>query len=155
MKYDITCSCGHEITVDLFGKSADRERDVKYYEGRLCPECYKAAAAKEAEASIKAAGDKYQLPELTGSEKQVSWAEAIRAKVIEEYDKEAAKAEAQRAQLMAAGETDRADLIDRNRQNVYDALMAMISRETTARYYIDNRDELSSLQRAYRLAVKR
>ena len=38
-KYNITYSCGHEGTVQLFGKSEERERKIKYYEEfGLCTE---------------------------------------------------------------------------------------------------------------------
>ena len=30
MKYDVRFSCGHTHTVELFGKSADRERKIKW-----------------------------------------------------------------------------------------------------------------------------
>nr|DAL08165.1 MAG TPA: pepsin inhibitor [Caudoviricetes sp.] len=43
MKYDITYSCGHDGTVDLWGKGAERERKISFFERcGLCPECYKA-----------------------------------------------------------------------------------------------------------------
>ena len=42
MKYTIRMSCGHEDTVDLFGKGTDRDRRIKYFEASgLCKECYK------------------------------------------------------------------------------------------------------------------
>ena len=41
-KYTITMSCGHDEVKQLFGKSEDRERKIKYYEEYgLCEECYK------------------------------------------------------------------------------------------------------------------
>lgn len=41
-KYDVTYSCGHEGTVELFGKEKDRQRKIEWYESTgLCPECYK------------------------------------------------------------------------------------------------------------------
>lgn len=41
-KYDVTYSCGHEGTVDLFGKTSERERKLAWYESTaVCPECYK------------------------------------------------------------------------------------------------------------------
>ena len=70
MKYDITYSCGHQGEVDLFGKSRDRERKVKYLETCICPACQAKKIKKEA----KDAG----LPELEGSEKQIHWALEIR-----------------------------------------------------------------------------
>jgi len=27
-KYDITCSCGHVETVQIYGKASDREKDI-------------------------------------------------------------------------------------------------------------------------------
>lgn len=42
MKYNVTYSCGHEGTVELAGKIADRERKLDWYASSgLCPECYK------------------------------------------------------------------------------------------------------------------
>ena len=47
-KYNITYSCGHEGTVQLFGKSEERERKIKYYEEfGLCAECYKKQKQEE------------------------------------------------------------------------------------------------------------
>lgn len=41
-KYSITYSCGHEGTVELFGKVAEREKKIDYFEKNgLCRECYK------------------------------------------------------------------------------------------------------------------
>jgi len=50
-KYDITYSCGHKGTVELFGKTSERENKIAWYErDGLCPECYKATKrAEEAE----------------------------------------------------------------------------------------------------------
>ena len=43
MKYNITYSCGHEGIVTLFGKQADRDKMIKFYEEKgICPDCYKA-----------------------------------------------------------------------------------------------------------------
>lgn len=42
MKYDVKFACGHTSTVELFGKTADRERKISFYEKNyLCPDCYK------------------------------------------------------------------------------------------------------------------
>lgn len=41
-KYTILMSCGHEDTIELFGKTADRERKIEYFKSSgLCKECYK------------------------------------------------------------------------------------------------------------------
>lgn len=47
-KYTVKFSCGHEATIELFGKDVDRKRKIAYFEENgLCPECY--AAAREVE----------------------------------------------------------------------------------------------------------
>lgn len=41
-KYTVTFSCGHEGSVELFGKVAEREKKIEYFEKNgLCRECYK------------------------------------------------------------------------------------------------------------------
>ena len=85
-KYQITYSCGHEATIQLFGKESDRQRKIEWLESEgLCPDCYKAKIAKEhAEASAKAyeAAKGMGMPELEGSEKQIAWEETIRQKAL-------------------------------------------------------------------------
>ena len=79
-KYDVTYACGHTETVELFGKTSERERKIKWMEGDcLCPSCCKAKQQKEAAA--------FNLPELTGTPKQISWAETLRNKVFRELNK--------------------------------------------------------------------
>ena len=50
-KYDVTFKCGHTGTVELFGKSEERERKLRWYEkNAICPDCYeneKADGCKE------------------------------------------------------------------------------------------------------------
>jgi hypothetical protein len=85
MKVNITYSCGHQGTINVFGKSEERERKIKYFEEYgLCPDCYKVEKQKETEEFAV----KCELPELKGSEKQVAWANKIRKEKIEEFEKE-------------------------------------------------------------------
>lgn len=75
MKYDIVYACGHAGVVMLYGKEKDRQSKLKWYQNTaICPECYK--MQKQEEMGEKTA--KYNLPELTGSDKQVAWASKIR-----------------------------------------------------------------------------
>lgn len=79
MKYDVTYSCGHKGTVELYGKTSDREAKIRWYESSaVCPECYK---KQQQEAADKTATE-YELPELEGSEKQIAWANTIRCNYI-------------------------------------------------------------------------
>lgn len=49
-KYTILMSCGHEDTVELLGKSDEREKKIKYYKSNgLCKECYKEKMQRENE----------------------------------------------------------------------------------------------------------
>ena len=86
-KYSITFSCGHEGVVNLFGRSADRESKIRWYEEHvLCPACYekslKEAREKQKE-QCKARAEELGLPELTGTGKQIKWATEIRDKFAE------------------------------------------------------------------------
>lgn len=54
MKYEVTFSCGHTGTVQLYGKGDERERKIRYFEEYgVCSECYKERRAIEAEISCK------------------------------------------------------------------------------------------------------
>ena len=86
-KYDVTMSCGHVQTVQLFGKMTDRDKKIAWLEKYgLCSECQKRENAEEtAKAAEKAIAE--NLPELTGTEKQVNWALTIRENIFTELDK--------------------------------------------------------------------
>lgn len=43
MKVNITCACGHEQQIDVFGKASDREYATKRAQSRVCSDCYKNA----------------------------------------------------------------------------------------------------------------
>lgn len=76
-KYTVTFSCGHTEVRELLGKTSTRENTIKYWEqSGICSECYKKQQSRKNEAI---ANELRELPELTGTEKQVSWALKIRA----------------------------------------------------------------------------
>ncbi|GHV36363.1 hypothetical protein FACS1894187_10840 [Synergistales bacterium] len=80
-KYDIIYSCGHEGRVDIIGPTKDRQRKADWYASGLCPECYEAKKLADRAAELekaKANAVEMELPELTGTEKQVAWAMKIR-----------------------------------------------------------------------------
>ena len=48
MKYEVRFSCGHAETVELFGKNADRQRKIAWFEeSGLCSKCYAEQKAAE------------------------------------------------------------------------------------------------------------
>jgi hypothetical protein len=80
MKYFVKFSCGHECEVDLVGKYSERESKIKYYEeSGICPECREKAKMEKIQKENEC------LPELVGSEKQISWASKIRMDYKERY----------------------------------------------------------------------
>lgn len=84
-KYDVTYSCGHSATVELFGKNVDRENKLKWMaEKGLCPECYKEFIRQEdKEAAEEVLSEsKLTLPALTGTEKQISYADELRNRYL-------------------------------------------------------------------------
>lgn len=72
-----TYACGHEGRVNVIGPTKDREWKVNHHFEKLCPECYEKWQQEERERkSIEAQKETetLELPELEGTEKQVSWA---------------------------------------------------------------------------------
>lgn len=87
MKYIVNHTCGHTTEIDLVGKTTERERRLAWLATQPCMDCKRAAEAAKAQATAEAAG----LPALTGSDKQIAWAETIRAKALAAIDEITAK----------------------------------------------------------------
>lgn len=79
MKTTVTHSCGHQEEIVIYGKRADREKKIAWLESQPCAEC---RAAESAEAS-KATG----MAALTGSPRQIAWAEDLRCESINAVQK--------------------------------------------------------------------
>lgn len=122
-KYDVTYSCGHTATVELYGKHSDRDNKIAWMEREgICPECYKRQQqAKRAAETAAAKEANVGLPTLEGSEKQIAWAETIRAKFAAELNAKGFKFE--------MTETD---------AKLKNALNATLY-NTSAKWWIDNR----------------
>ena len=84
MKYDVTYSCGHTDTVELFGKTEDRDRKLHWMETEgMCPDCYREWQCEENNRKVREALGDITLPQLTAnSEKQLSCAESKRSEYI-------------------------------------------------------------------------
>ena len=84
MKYDVTYSCGHTATVELFGKTEDRERKLHWKEtDGMCPDCYREWQCEENSRKVREALGDILLPQLTAkSEKQLAFAESKRSEYI-------------------------------------------------------------------------
>lgn len=78
--YKIEASCGCKMTVAIGGYSEDyRQARKRELEAEECPKC----AGKRRAEQVKNSLD-FELAELEGSEKQIAWAESIRADKIRE-----------------------------------------------------------------------
>lgn len=132
-KYDVMMSCGHTQTIQLFGKMEDRRKKIAWLENHgLCTECAKKETERNhAEATAKAAAKAVvdNLPELTGTEKQVNWALTIRAKILAEVDKKIEDNKSRMdAEILAKSELQAK------------AIKKVLAKFTEARFWIDNRN---------------
>jgi len=76
-----TYACGHTGREQFYGKHKDREYAIQKHFEKVCPECWQA----ECERNAKDAAEKNKtaaLPILRGSDKQIAWAESIRANLV-------------------------------------------------------------------------
>ncbi len=116
--YNVTYACGHTGTVRIYTKGDDRDRKIKWYGTIDCPEC----EAKKQQQAAEAAG----LPALTGSEKQIRWATEIRNSAVK------------------LTEIDINRIDSDERQKFLDRRDQWLQKETSAEYWIDNRDDIGS-----------
>lgn len=75
MKYKVTCSCGHDIIIDVYGETLKHEKKLFFYRENECPDCLIWALEKQE--------SKKSLPPLVGSDKQVCWAMQLREKHLD------------------------------------------------------------------------
>ena len=115
-KYSVTYSCGHTGTVELYGPGKERDRKLAWYRDvAVCPDCYKAQKADESRS--------LGLVDLTGSDKQIAWANDIRKAYMERM-----------TQTM-----ERLKVIDAAKaQDAWTTLLAIVNKATEAKWWIDN-----------------
>lgn len=122
-QHQIARSCGHTETVQLYGPSRDRDRKQRWLQGRSCTACFKAARDGEREALAKRAEHIAGLngwPHLSGSPRQVQWAQDLRMTAL-----------ARLIQLATAAFGDRDEVVHTVTQAVL--------RQTDAAWWIDRR----------------
>ena len=82
-RYAIRFSCGHEDTIELFGKRTDIDHKISCLERNgLCPACYR----ESREMAMTDFERMHGFPILTGSEKQIIWGRNIRKDGFEQMD---------------------------------------------------------------------
>ena len=136
-----TYSCGHEGKVNIAGPTKDREwKKDKHFSG-LCPECYRRALeqtrAAENAAAEKAA-EEMDLPELSGSPKQKTWANTIRVNIIEKFSdvvRDFRNSEKTKARIYVDGHSVTVTLDD------MDKMIDILIQKTESRFWIDRRGQ--------------
>lgn len=85
--YEVTRACGHSEECYLSGpRSGHRWRLARVEPYKLCEECYRAEMEKRHQEENREAAEaarKMNLPRLSGTEKQVAWAETIRLELLD------------------------------------------------------------------------
>lgn len=122
-KYDVECpKCNTSYTVQLYGPGRDREWKLENFDW-TCDDCKEKARQEENQKAAAANADA-GLPALTGSEKQIAWAETIRKQKISTLEE-------------ALTHRGISHSLDKDR---FHASVAAIKNNSSARWWIDNRD---------------
>jgi hypothetical protein len=130
-KYTITQACGCEIVVQLYGPNRDRERKIEWYESLTCTDCQN----KEAAAQNQEAG----LQQLTGTEKQIAWAESIRAAKLDIVGRIiSGQMQGYDVGMHWGYESRRTMPLDHEHR---DYALALLREQSSAKFWIENRDK--------------
>lgn len=127
-KYQIEHTCGHIVTHNLTGKGSYRDWKKSQLESEICSDCWKANAAEAAAAKTAEVG----LVPLSGTEKQVAWANSIRLEKLAEIDKTVAEIKAVPASATEKGQRNMGKL---------DGVVGAIRSKESASWWIDARYE--------------
>lgn len=136
--YYSTYSCGHEGRVNIIGLGKDREWKKERVFSGLCPECYKKWLEEERQkANIEAdkKSSEMEFPKLTGTEKQVVWANTLRMAVFEKYQ----KLFEQKMSFIEKENPDNKEELVEKLATVSQAVDYALIVHTDAKFWIDNR----------------
>ena len=132
-RYTITHACGHQEVHQIYGPYKSRPARQDALEQRICPKCQ--GAEKEAgNTAALGANPAAGLPALTGSPKQICWAETIRAEALADLQ---TLIEAHCAEAKHRDYSD--DQIAETRSRHAAAIAQVTSSQTTAAWRIDHR----------------
>lgn len=131
MKYTVRHTCGHQQEHQIYGTDTRGQRQSRadWLATQPCPDCARADRAVTREAINAEATDHAAdagWPDLTGTPKQVAWANTLR-----------------RDALDALPDQIPGRLTDDQRQRVAAIVQAAGLRQTHAAWWIDNRDHIT------------
>lgn len=155
MQYDGVYTCGHAGTVNITGPTKDRQWRIDREFSGLCPECLKKVKQEKMEQERAEAAEKsaeLELPELTGSEKQVAWANVIRMKVIEGYEKELESYHKRRERKANEGviEEYMYKHLEITEEEFVKCFNFALNTITDSKFWIDNREKADVVLRTFR-----
>lgn len=132
-QYTITHTCGHTQTHQIYGTNAKGQRDNKiaWLSEQVCTECYKAQQQAERDKTNTANAQENNnrgYAVLTGTPKQIAWAETIRANILNNPTME----------LKPEARAKNPEFFDKLK-----AVMDSLHQETSAVFWIDNRDTIN------------
>jgi hypothetical protein len=136
-QYWIKHSCGHMEHHQLYGPWSERDRREEWLKTQPCQECKHEAESQAAQDFAREQG----LPALTGSPKQIAWAERIRKEQIGKVETEAAKYRGMIVKLQALRELREAET---QAIAAFEAAVAAVRAEASAAWWIDHRHDLGS-----------
>lgn len=85
-KYHGTHVCGHEGIACVIGPIKDRQWKIDKYFERKCPDCEqqeREQKIKKENYEARKKSEEMELPQLTGTEKQIAWANTLRLQFVE------------------------------------------------------------------------
>lgn len=134
--YNITHSCGHTESHQLFGRHSGfngRDSKIEWLSTQPCTNCWKVEQDKKRAEKIaqenarsKELAQRYGLPALSGSEKQITWATTIRQQMIDSME----------SFITECDKPEWAPKCDALRES----FSAVVLSNTDARWFIDHRD---------------
>lgn len=140
-KYDINHICGHTEVHGIFGPEFARPGIADWMAARLCSDCY--ALEKERLRNLKNEKSMITnrdngLPALIGSERQVNWAETIRATFHADLTDKL-----QQLRLVNIDDDEFRDRRDEliHWRDQFEIRAQLVMQQNLAVFWIDNRDE--------------
>mgnify|MGYP000946279774 CR=1 FL=1 len=142
-----TYKCGHDGRVQVIGPVKNRQwKADRHFEG-FCPECWEVEKKRRfEEENRKAAAEAVELglPELTGTEKQVAWANTLRQNWINENQEKIAYYEKQLGRNIISKYPEKVAKLKNSILGMKTAVETRLLAEASARFWIDNRYETVS-----------
>jgi hypothetical protein len=133
--------CGHEGRVNIIGPVKNRQYIADGKFDNLCEECAKEAFLRKVEKENAAAVEKskeMELPALSGSEKQVIWANTLRQKWIDYIDNKIIYLDSENKNFRVF-ENEMSGFSNMKQISSVELVDFIINNYISAKWYIDNR----------------